>query len=154
MSTATERATERTWADAKAWSAGRALPPAFAALQDESYKRRILNHWQEKQGISCPLIHWRWLSRPLLEKALAVIPAAQLEAVFRHLLKDLKNHCRGLPDLIWLGEQPGEWKLIEVKGPGDRLQDHQKLWLEFFLQQGITAEVCYVDFNPASAPAQ
>ena len=127
---------------------------AFAALQDESYKRRILNHWQEKQGISCPLIHWRWLSRPLLEKALAVIPAAQLEAVFRHLLKDLKNHCRGLPDLIWLGEQPGEWKLIEVKGPGDRLQDHQKLWLEFFLQQGITAEVCYVDFNPASAPAQ
>ena len=117
---------------------------AFLALQNGSYADVIRTRFTQKQGISCPLIHWGWLSADVVEKALAVIPAAQLEAIFRHLLRDLKNHGRGLPDLIWLGDKPGEWKLIEVKGPGDRLQDHQKLWLEFFLQQGIAAEVCYV----------
>lgn len=34
--------------------------------------------------------------------------------------------------------------MIEVKGPGDRLQDHQIRWLEFFAGEGIPASVCYV----------
>jgi len=124
---------------------------AFNALQDGNYKTLILKRWQQKQGISCPLINWPWLSEEVVNQALQAILPAQLEAIFRHLLRDLKNHCRGLPDLIWLGDQPGEWQLIEVKGPGDRLQDHQKLWLEFFLQQAIDAQVCYVSFNSGSA---
>jgi len=31
-----------------------------------------------------------------------------------------------------------------VKGPGDRLQDHQIRWLQFFAGEGIPASVCYV----------
>lgn len=35
-------------------------------------------------------------------------------------------------------------KLVEVKGPRDRLDDRQKVWLETFVQAGIPAEVCQV----------
>ena len=33
---------------------------------------------------------------------------------------------------------------MEVKGPGDRLSQKQILWMDFFLSQGVDAEVCHV----------
>lgn len=128
------------------------IDAAFARLHDGSYCQHMLTTWQQKEGISCPLLHWPSLPLPLLEQALAVIPAATLEALFRHLLADLRHHSRGLPDLVWLADDPAQgFRLIEVKGPGDRLQDHQRLWLEVFLQQGVDAAVCYVRYSGAEA---
>ena len=101
---------------------------------------------EQKQGISCSLIHWPSLSPSLIEHALALIPAAHLEAVFRHLLLDLRHHRRGLPDLILLDRTAGRYRLIEVKGPGDRLQDHQRLWLQTMQQQGIPVSVLNVQW--------
>lgn len=106
---------------------------------------------EQKQGISCSLIHWPCLSPALVEVALAVIPAAHLEAVFRHLLLDLRHHRRGLPDLIALNRAAGEYRLIEVKGPGDRLQDHQRLWLQAMLQQGMPVSVLNVLWDESAA---
>jgi hypothetical protein len=40
--------------------------------------------------------------------------------------------------------------MIEVKGPGDRLQDHQTRWLEFCVSQGIPVSVCYVRWTGAA----
>jgi hypothetical protein len=34
--------------------------------------------------------------------------------------------------------------MVEVKGPGDRIQDNQQRWLEYFAQHQIPAEVYYV----------
>ncbi len=123
---------------------------AFATLQDGRYRQIIRARYDEKYGISCPLIHWPTLSTELLQQALENIPASHLQAVFQHLLSDLRHHSRGLPDLVWFADQqsptPG-WSLLEVKGPGDRLQDHQRLWLDFFLQHDIDASVCYVSYD-------
>ena len=41
--------------------------------------------------------------------------------------------------------------MIEVKGPGDRLQDHQIRWLEFFAVEGIPASVCFVRWQKSGA---
>ena len=38
----------------------------------------------------------------------------------------------------------GRYRMIEVKGPGDRLQDNQKRWLAFCAEHGMPVEVCYV----------
>lgn len=40
--------------------------------------------------------------------------------------------------------------MIEVKGPGDRLQDHQTRWLEFCVDHSIPVSVCYVRWNGAA----
>jgi len=39
---------------------------------------------------------------------------------------------------------PIQLRLVEVKGPGDRLADHQKVWLDTFVKFGIDVAVCKV----------
>ena len=127
------------------------LDEGFAQLHSGAYRPTILQRLEQKQGISCSLIHWPSLSPALVEEALAVIPAAHLETVFRHLLLDLRHHRRGLPDLIALNRTAGEYRLIEVKGPGDRLQDHQRLWLQAMLKQGMPVSVLNVRWDESAA---
>ena len=40
--------------------------------------------------------------------------------------------------------------MIEVKGPGDRLQDNQKRWLAHARRHEIPVAVCYVQWAGAS----
>jgi hypothetical protein len=60
------------------------------------------------------------------------------------MLFDPGENRRGFPDLIALGESPGDYCLVEVKGPGDALQYSQKRWLRFFREQEIPAQVAWV----------
>ncbi|MET3999379.1 VRR-NUC domain-containing protein [Marinobacterium sp. MBR-109] len=123
------------------------LDEGFEKLQSGTYQQTILQRLDQKRGISCSLIHWPSLTPDLVENALAVIPAAHLDAVFRHLLLDLRHHRRGLPDLIALKRSTGQYRLIEVKGPGDRLQDHQRLWLQAMLQHEMPVSVLNVSWH-------
>ncbi|MFO7648699.1 VRR-NUC domain-containing protein, partial [Halomonas campaniensis] len=120
----------------------------LARLDDGRHKWAILSTWREKQGLANPFVHWGALDESLLSLALSCLPAEQLRACFERLLGDLKANRAGLPDLIqFFPEAPaGEprYRLIEVKGPGDRLQDNQRRWLAFFHEQGIPAAVCHV----------
>lgn len=116
----------------------------LATLQKGSYQANIRQRWNSKQGISCALINWQVVSRQLLDLTLSCIPADHLQHIFSRLLSDLKRHRSGLPDLIRFWPNQQRYELIEVKGPGDRLQDHQKLWLNYFSQHNIPARVCSV----------
>ncbi|GAA3583429.1 VRR-NUC domain-containing protein [Marinobacter xestospongiae] len=118
----------------------------LAGLADDSYQHRIRQTWHRKAGTRNPFVHWPTLSEALLDAAFACIPAGHLHALFTHLLSDLKEHRRGLPDLICLDRRQQCYQLVEVKGPGDRLQDHQRQWLEFFTRQGIPASVCHLNW--------
>lgn len=120
------------------------IAQGFSQLSNGDYQRIIKKRFQEKQGISCSLLHWPSLSAPLLELSLTIIPAAHLAIIFRHLLLDLRYHSRGMPDLIELDTHTQQYRLIEVKGPGDRLQDHQQLWLATMLKQQLPVSVCHV----------
>lgn len=122
------------------------IEAAFAQLRDGRYRELMLARREDKQGVRCQLIHWPTLSRERVELALDCIPAAHLQAVFRQLLLDLRHHRRGLPDLICFEPEQRRYQLIEVKGPNDRLQDHQRLWLEFFHAEGLPARLCQVRF--------
>ncbi|BES69533.1 nuclease Fan1 [Marinobacter nanhaiticus D15-8W] len=116
----------------------------LATLDSDDYKHRIRQAWREKQGINSPFVIWPVLTEDLLEMALHCIPATHLKLIFQRLLRDLKEHRSGLPDLIQFRPAEQGYEMIEVKGPGDRLQDHQKRWLEFCLDHGIAVSVCYV----------
>ena len=84
------------------------------------------------------------LTEDLLSTALACIPAAHLRYYFERLLSNLPENRTGLPDLVqfWVDEK--RYRMIEVKGPGDRLQDNQQRWIEFCLSHGIRVAVCHV----------
>lgn len=120
----------------------------LARLEDGSYPEAIRATWQEKHGLASPFVHWPMLDEAQLTLALECLPAAHLRACFERLLKDFKANRAGLPDLIqFFPEAPlgqPRYRLIEVKGPGDRLQDNQRRWLAFFHQHTIPVAVCYV----------
>lgn len=120
----------------------------LAQLNDETYRQSIQTTWQEKQGLASPFVHWPLLDASLVELALHCLPAEHLRACFERLLHDPKANRAGLPDLIQFfpGAAAGEprYRMIEVKGPGDRLQDNQRRWLAFFHQHKMPVAVCHV----------
>ncbi|WP_411380232.1 VRR-NUC domain-containing protein [Pseudomonas sp. MPB26] len=122
--------------------------PLFAAcfeqLQDERYKATIRRRYHEKWGIQSPFVFWNLLNQELLDQALACLPAEHLRYWFERLLLDIRANRAGMPDLIQFWPAQKTYRMIEVKGPGDRLQDNQLRWLEFCGEYQMPVTVCYV----------
>lgn len=116
-------------------------------LESEDYRGRILDRYRAKYGIQSPFVSWGALSEELLDQALAVIPPAHLKLCFERLLQDLKANRAGMPDLIQFWPAEGCYRMIEVKAPGDRLQDNQRRWLEFFMAHDMPVAVCHVSWQ-------
>jgi len=125
-----------------------AFDQCFAMLNDGDYRQQILDTYAAKQGITNPFVTWPALNDELLTLALDCIPALDLHILFERLLLNIREHRSGFPDLVrfYPKNSPSElsYEMIEVKGPGDRLQDHQVRWLHFFASKGIAASVCYL----------
>ncbi|MGF6753728.1 VRR-NUC domain-containing protein [Paraburkholderia sp. GAS42] len=113
----------------------------FAQLDNAAYRSTILRHFETKFGVQSPFVFWGLLTPELLTLALDCLPALHLKRWFERLLVDIRSNRSGLPDLIrfWPAEQ--RYELIEVKGPGDRLQDNQIRWLEYCVQHEMPVRV-------------
>ncbi|AUI87846.1 VRR-NUC domain-containing protein [Vibrio azureus] len=127
--------------------------PSFTANRTTLIEQALNNVYQHqtehlletftlKHGISNPLVQWSCLTRELIELALSHIPSDKLVAIFKIQLSDLKIYRNGMPDLIAF--KNGEFKWIEVKGPGDKLQDNQWRWISIFNRLNLNFSVCYV----------
>ncbi|WP_260260639.1 VRR-NUC domain-containing protein [Vibrio intestinalis] len=103
----------------------------------------LVDVYDEKYGISNPFVHWSLFDKPLLKQAIEVIPRDQLIALFEILISDLKLYQAGMPDLIAFKGKQFEW--IEVKGPGDKLQDNQIRWIKHFQRLGLPFKLCLVN---------
>jgi hypothetical protein len=126
----------------------------LAQLDDRSYRATIRQRFIDKHGLQNPLVIWPALNAQVLELALECIPAAHLRCLFERLQADPKNHRTGWPDLIRFWPAQQRYAMVEVKAPGDKLQDNQVRWLAYFAQHGIPAQVCHVTWEqPAMEPA-
>nr|WP_298412188.1 VRR-NUC domain-containing protein [uncultured Halomonas sp.] len=123
----------------------------LAQLDSTAYRETIRENFIAKRGVQSPFLHWGILSETLLEQALACFPAEHLKCWFERLLRDIKANRAGLPDLIQFWPERNDplerYRMIEVKGPGDRLQDNQLRWLAFCAEHGMPATVCYVQWT-------
>ncbi len=116
-------------------------------LETGRHEAVIWESYRAKTGIRTNFVRWGRLRPPLLRLALQCIPAAHLRLCFERLLDDLKENTTGMPDLVQFWPQERRYRLIEVKGPGDRLQDNQRRWLKFFDRHAIPAAVCKVQWQ-------
>jgi hypothetical protein len=123
----------------------------LARLDDGSYRAAILATHEEKAGLQSPFVAWDWLGREIIELALDCIPAAHLKLWCRRILADVKDNRTGFPDLIQFWPKQGRYNMIEVKGPGDRLQDNQLRWIEYCGAHGMPITVCYLQWEQAAA---
>lgn len=122
------------------------IQETLAAMARGELDSQILAYAETKRGIQNFFVSWRHLDADVLKMALVSIPRAHWHALFSRLLTDLKNHRSGLPDLVCFGERNGDraYAFVEVKGPGDRVQDNQSRWMHFFQQHGMPCQVLQV----------
>jgi hypothetical protein len=123
-----------------------ALTARMAELRSGDTGRMLQQAYRDYAPFQNRWIDWRRLDADLLATVTRIIPGEHLLAVWERMLFDPGENRRGFPDLVALGDAPGEYCLIEVKGPGDALQESQKRWLRFFGREGIPAAVAWVSW--------
>ncbi|GAB2873964.1 nuclease Fan1 [Pseudoduganella ginsengisoli] len=128
--------------------ARRAAPFAacLAQLDDGSYADTIRRNFAAKFNIQSPFVYWGALDETLLELALACIPAPHLKLWCERILADIQSNRSGFPDLIQFWPDERRYHMIEVKGPGDRLQDNQLRWIAYCAQHAMPITVCYLQW--------
>jgi len=123
----------------------------LAQLDTPAYRDVILQRYADKAGLQSPFVFWGALSDTLLAQALDCLPAAHLKLFFTRLLRDVKGNRTGLPDLVRFWPAERRYELIEVKGPGDKLQDNQIRWLQYCVAHGMPVRVCHVSWLQEAA---
>ncbi|CAM4625230.1 fanconi-associated nuclease 1 isoform X1 [Caretta caretta] len=115
------------------------------AASSETLKEMIANVWNAQEGKAAALVSWdRFTSLQQAQSLVSCFGGPFLSGVCRRLSKDLR-HCRGgLPDLVVWSTQEHCFKLVEVKGPNDRLSYKQMIWLGELKKLGAAVEVCHV----------
>ncbi|KAK4328339.1 hypothetical protein Pmani_001251 [Petrolisthes manimaculis] len=68
-----------------------------------------------------------------------------IAAVCERLARDHRFTRSGFPDLIVWNPISKKYRIVEVKGPNDRLSTKQILWLNYLLAHSAVAEVCHVE---------
>ncbi|KAK3021908.1 hypothetical protein RJ639_047625 [Escallonia herrerae] len=129
------------------------IEPFLKNIQDGMAEEILIASWESHLGTACRGISWDKQSLSELRAIVACVGGPCLASVCRHLAQDYRNWSSGMPDLLlWRfhGEYSGEAKLVEVKGPRDRLSEQQRAWLLFLMDSGFNAEVCRVSPAPAS----
>ncbi len=91
-----------------------------------------------------PFVRWRGLDRTVLRWALDCFPATHLRLWFEWIVRDVGENRAGFPDLVQFWPPERRYRMIEVKGPGDRLQANQRRLLEFCAAHGMPVAVCHV----------
>jgi len=128
-----------------------AFDACLAQLDEGSHADAIRANWRTKAGLMSPFVVWGALDEALLDVALHCLPAAHLKLWFMRILADIKTNASGLPDLVRFWPAERRYELIEVKGPGDRLQDNQLRWIAYNHAHGIPVRVCRVAWQEQAA---
>ena len=103
-------------------------------------KPRLKATARAKAGIANRLFSWHRYTPEVAETVRANIPEADLRALVEIVREDLAGKRSGFPDLTVI-YGPGCYEFVEVKGPGDQLQIHQRLWIEALERRGLPVRV-------------
>ena len=90
---------------------------------------KMIRVHKAKCGTWCRLINWEAMSLDRLTLILETIPEADLRKILSIVRQDLAQARTGFPDLTMV-YGPGDYEFVEVKGPGDQLQKHQRIWID------------------------
>ncbi|XP_069838039.1 fanconi-associated nuclease 1 [Dendropsophus ebraccatus] len=105
----------------------------------------MANVWNEHLGESAALVVWeRFSSLQQAQGLVSCLGGPILSGICRKMSKDIRHSRGGLPDLVVWNAQKKTFKLVEVKGPNDRLSHKQMVWLHELRKMGADVEVCHV----------
>ncbi|TRM59262.1 VRR-NUC domain-containing protein [Schizophyllum amplum] len=102
----------------------------------------------------CIGVSWATCSSEDLEEIVECMGGHALRHICLLFCQDYAGRCGGVPDLIvWKMTGDDRCKFVEVKGPGDRASDAQKLWFDSLLRARVPVDLCHVTDANAEAPS-
>ena len=107
---------------------------------DGPLKLRLRETARAKAGVANRLFNWQRFTPAVADVVVDAIPEADLRALAGIVREDLPGRRSGFPDLTVV-YGPGQYEFVEVKGPGDQLQIHQRLWIEALERRGLPVRV-------------
>lgn len=124
-------------------------------IQEGMAEEILITSWDLHVGTACQGVNWERYPLSDLRAAVSCIGGNCLASLCRHLALDYKSWSSGMPDLLlWRfrggDADGGEAKLVEVKGPKDRLSEQQRAWILILMDCGFDIEVCNVSPTPKS----
>ena len=131
-------------------------PGSSAEPAGVSLAARLAASHAAHHGEQCIGLDWERLDLLLLQLAARALGGRVVAAICRALADDYLGFSHGAPDLLLLaeagrvgdGSQPAavaRARFVEVKGPGDRLSDAQRAWIDVLASAGADVEVAYVE---------
>lgn len=117
------------------------------------FRSRIELAFNQHFGKQNPLVRWQGLSVELLELSLERIPISHWQAMFDRILLSTRENTNGFPDLVHFPDSGG-YEFIEIKGPGDVLQENQRRWMKYFDQHDIACRVVHVSYRAITTNAK
>ncbi|KAM4675607.1 fanconi-associated nuclease 1 [Discoglossus pictus] len=111
----------------------------------EELTQHVADVWEAHEGQAAALVSWeRFSSLQQAQSLVSCFGGPFLSGVCKIMSKGIR-HCKGgLPDLVVWNSQKKQYKLVEVKGPNDRLSHKQMVWLHELKKIGADVEVCHV----------
>ncbi|KAK0463511.1 VRR-NUC domain-containing protein [Desarmillaria tabescens] len=91
----------------------------------------------------CVGVKWEYPREDVLE-IVQCFKGESLATICHLFCEDYAGRSSGAPDLIVWKPEDRECKFVEVKGPGDRLQENQKLWCDALQRAGVEVHLCHV----------
>ncbi|KAF3457092.1 hypothetical protein FNV43_RR01749 [Rhamnella rubrinervis] len=123
-------------------------------IHDGMAEEILITSWESHLGTACRGVNWDRHTLPDLRAAVGCIGGPCLALLCQHLAQDYRSWSSGMPDLLlWRFHEEynkAEAKLVEVKGPRDRLSEQQRAWLLLLMDCGFDTEVCKVSPEPTS----
>ncbi|SPC64229.1 uncharacterized protein UHOD_05120 [Ustilago sp. UG-2017b] len=84
---------------------------------------------------------WDLFSKQDLLQVAECLGGQSLGVVCQMLVEEWHHCSSGMPDLVIWRMQDKAVRFVEVKGPGDRLSETQKVWIDVLLRAGIEVQV-------------
>ncbi|OJA16026.1 hypothetical protein AZE42_04282 [Rhizopogon vesiculosus] len=100
-------------------------------------EHRARNTW-------CVGVDWSLLEEGEIIEIVRCLGGKALSVICRLFCEDYAGRRSGGPDLFVWNADTGDCKFVEVKGPGDNLQENQKVWIDVLLRAQAAVEVCLV----------
>ena len=101
-----------------------------------SIRSTLTSIYDEKRGIANPLFSWNKFTKEVLRQSVRCISEKTIRDLLSVIRNDLNQFKTGFPDLVLFYES-GAYEFVEVKGPGDRVQSNQRLWMEMLMTKNI-----------------
>ncbi|KAF9025775.1 hypothetical protein BDZ89DRAFT_1068019 [Hymenopellis radicata] len=114
---------------------------ALEILERHDRTYRPTNTW-------CVGVRWDLCTKEDLREIVECFSGSSLATICQLFCEDYSGRSSGVPDLIVWNYEERECKFVEVKGPGDKPSENQKLWFDALHRANITVELCHVvDLN-------